>query len=219
MRLERDLGRETESIARLRSSLADTEQRAEQLRQRLDLLAALTIGEEPLTGQPGHDNVVAFPEAQVEPPHGYLRGQAIRRIAVRLLVEHGAEAQPIHYSEWYALLRDAGYDITSRDPLATFLTQIGRSPVVSKGGQPGVYMLDLNAPDRLRTQLAELNAELLALHHGQQTIAEIADVRERRSELVAAIGRVERALEEAIESIGRTPTNDADDRSADMDTP
>lgn len=206
-RLERDLRRETESVAHLRSSLAEAEQRAGQIRERLDLLSALTEGEEHLAGQSSHDNVVAFPEAEVEPPNGYLRGQAIRRVAARLLIEHGAGDQPIHYTEWFQLLQDAGYGIDARVPVATFLTQIGRSPVVSKSGAAGVYQLDLGAAGRLRAHLEELNSELLALHHGQQTIAEIADVRERRSELITAIARIERALEEAIESLGAAPSD------------
>jgi hypothetical protein len=200
-RLERDLRRETENVVRLRSSLAETEQRVEQIRQRLDLLAALTEGEESLAAEPSVDNVVAFPEAGVEPPSGYLRGQAIRRVAARLLIEQGVGDRPIHYAEWFSLLQEAGYGISARDPLATFLTQVGRSPVVTKGGTAGLYLLDLNAAERLRVQLEELNVELLALHRGQQTIAEIADVRSRRGELVAAISRVERALEEAIETL------------------
>jgi hypothetical protein len=207
VRLERELHREVENLGRLRRSLENADKRADQLRERLSLLSTFADGEEPLAGRAASDNVVRFPEADVEPPHGYLKGQAIRILAVRLLIERGLEAKPIHYSQWFSLLRDAGYDISARDPLATFLTQIGRSPVVSRGSEAGVYLLDLTAPERLSVQLNELNAELLALHHGQQTIAEIADVRERRGELVAAISRVERELEEAIESTGRTPNN------------
>lgn len=212
-RLERELRRETENITHLRRTLAEAEQRSEQLRERLSLLSAFTVGEEAQAERAAPDNVVVFPEASAEPPNGYLRGHEIRRVAVRLLIEHGVEGQPIHYSDWFSFLRDAGYDIAARDPLATFLTQIGRSPVVSKGSDAGLYVLDLDAPERLRAQLDELNAELLALHHGQQTIAEIADVRERRGELVAAISRAERALEEAIESTGRMPAAAADDSS------
>lgn len=182
---------------RLRESLEDAEARRAALDERIKVLIDLVGDSEPLAGRAA-DNVVAFPEPASEPARGYLRGYEIRETAVRLLRRAQARAAPIHYSDWFDLLKEAGYGIAARDPLATFLTQIGRSPVVVRGEEPGIYVLDENAPRVLRDQLDELNQELLALHNGQQTIEEIASSRERRSELVTRISRIERALEEAL---------------------
>jgi len=189
-------------VARVRESLAETEARADHLRQRISVLCELAGDQETLAGRADEDNVVRFPEHATEPEHGYLRGQEIRRTAVRLLGELRGDQRPIHYAEWFTLLQEAGYGISGRDPSANFLTQVGRSPVVVRSDEPGTYLLDLAAPKRLREQLDTLNTELLALHNGQQTIEEIASARERRNELVAAITRIERALEEALDSLG-----------------
>ncbi len=199
-RLARDLEQAERLAERLRASLAEAEDRAEALRRRVDLLTELGDAEAP-AGEPGRDNILTFPDTGGEPPHGYLRGREIRIAAVRLLSPANDPPGAIHYAHWFELLGEAGYGIRGRDPLATFLTQIRRSPVVVWADAPGTYRLDLDAPDELRGRLEELNDELLALHNGQQTIESITSARERRSELTATISRVERALEEAIESL------------------
>lgn len=197
-RLLTDLAKIERDADGLRRRLAQTERKAATVRQRLTLLEQL--GGESLTDGPlPRPRLV---EEGPEPRNGWLRGSAIRQAAVRLLASTARPAAPIHYAEWLSLLDDAGYGIQSRDPAAAFLTQIGRSPVVVRTEKPGIYTLDLDAPLRLRDRLAQLNDELLALHEGQQTIDAIATTRQRRSDLIAEIGRVERALEEALESVG-----------------
>ena len=49
-------------------------------------------------------------------------------------------------------MRAAGHEIAGKDPLAVFLTQLSRSPVIRKGTRAGVYELDPTAPQRLRTR-------------------------------------------------------------------
>jgi hypothetical protein len=137
-----------------------------------------------------------------EPARGYLRGAAIRREAVRLLAESEAPEVAIHYTEWLAKFKQAGFGIESRDPAATFLTQISRSAVVARADRPGTYILDLDAPMRLREQLDRLHAELLALRDGQQTLEAIVSTRERRDQVFGEISRTERALEEALSTLG-----------------
>ena len=88
-----------------------------------------------------------------------LRGPAIRETAVRVLTATGG-VEAIHYREWFKLLGAAGYSVAGKDPLAVFLTQISRSPVVRKGTQAGVYELDLESPARLRRELNRLQGEL-----------------------------------------------------------
>jgi hypothetical protein len=200
-RLTRDLDQVDQLAERLRASLVEAEARAKTLQRRLDLLSQLG-GDKPVSRKIGRDNVVDFPS---EPPHGYLRGREIRIAAVRLLTGAIDAAQTIHYSDWFGLLGEAGYGVKGKDPLGTFLTQIGRSPVIVRADEPGTYRLDLDATDQLRERLDGLNDELLALHNGQQTIESIISARERRTELLGTITRVERALEEAIESLGPPP--------------
>ncbi|HWG56963.1 MAG TPA: hypothetical protein VNT58_10625, partial [Gaiellaceae bacterium] len=193
-----DLAKVEREADLLRRRLTLAEERAAAMRQRLALLEQL--GRDAITSEPSPRPRLVEPGA--EPANGWLRGAAIRQVAVRLLAATARPDMPIHYTEWLSLLSDAGYGIQSADPAAAFLTQIGRSPVVVRADKPGLYALDLEAPERLRRRLEQLNDELLALHEGQQTIEEIATTRERRSELIAQIGRIERALEEALEAVG-----------------
>lgn len=114
-----------------------------------------------------------------------------------MLAAHpGREA--LHYREWYELLRAEGFRVAGKDPLAVFLTQLNRSPVVRKGTQAGVYTLDLDAPARLRAQLTERQLQLRQLTSTPASTNDLGSIRERRSMVNAEIGQVEKALEEAI---------------------
>jgi hypothetical protein len=126
-------------------------------------------------------------------------------VAVRLLAASEQARQPIHYSEWFAALGRAGFGVAGQDPLATFLTQISRSPVVEKTDGPGVYRLNLDTPHRLHTRLRELQRELSQLHDGQQTLEAVISIRERRAQITSEIARVERELEEAVAALGIEP--------------
>jgi hypothetical protein len=188
--------------AELRRTLNLVEASAQQLKERLTLL-------EDLAGDVPDDEIKRGSRTRprlvtrrTEPPKGWLRGALIRQVAVRILASSGRSRRPIHYTDWLRLVEDAGYGVSGRDPAATFLTQVGRSSVVARGEQPGTYLLDFDTIAPLRERLALLNDELTSLHHGQQTIEEIASLRERRAELVNDISSVERALEEAIEALG-----------------
>jgi hypothetical protein len=139
--------------------------------------------------------------AEVEPSdgpeaHELLRGPAIRETAVRVLAATGG-VEAMHYREWFKLLRAAGYGVAGKDPLAVFLTQISRSPVVRKGTQAGVYELDFESPARIRRELNRLQTELRDLAADPQSALSLAQVRARREGLTTAIGRLERELEEA----------------------
>jgi septal ring factor EnvC (AmiA/AmiB activator) len=126
-----------------------------------------------------------------------LRGPAIRRAAVRVLLEHPERPEALHYRDWYDAVRAAGYEVAGKDPLAVFLTQLSRSPVVRKGTQSGVYELDRSGPRRLRLRLDELHDELRALTATPSATADLAAIRAQRAELNADISQVEKALEEA----------------------
>lgn len=72
-----------------------------------------------------------------------LQGQRLREEATRILLERRGLQSAIHYREWFGLLADEGFKVAGKDPLATFLTQITRSPVVVRVGERhGTYELD-----------------------------------------------------------------------------
>jgi hypothetical protein len=149
-------------------------------------LSSVSVDERQSTPAAGHREL---------PVIGVLRGPSIRRAAVAILLERRLNA--LHYREWFRLLGDEGYAVEGKDPLAVFLTQISRSPVVRKSTQSGVYELDIEAPDRLRRRIAQLHGELRELTTPSANGVDLGQMRARRREITAAIGHAERALEEA----------------------
>jgi hypothetical protein len=116
---------------------------------------------------------------------------------VRVLISHPERIEALHYRDWYRLVRQAGYAVAGSDPLAVFLTQLTRSPVVHKSTQAGVYAVDRQAPQRIRQRLERLAGELREVTASASGPVELAAVRARRRELDRAISEQERALEEA----------------------
>ena len=135
-----------------------------------------------------------------------LRGPAIRTAAVRVLLAHPSRPEALHYRQWFDLVTEVGYSVAGKDPLAVFLTQLSRSPVVRRGTQSGIYELDLRAPSRLRGRLQDLQAQL-----GELTTAvssettDLSSIRDRRMALTLEISKVERALEEAEQTLTKGP--------------
>jgi hypothetical protein len=124
-----------------------------------------------------------------------LRGAAIRRAAIEVLrARPEGAAAPIHYRAWFEAMRDSGRPVAGKDPLAVFLTQVSRSPLVVRTDEPGVYRLDLSVPGRLREQLAALQRQLAD--------ASAAADRTARDRLVTEVAAVERALDEAEAALG-----------------
>jgi hypothetical protein len=180
-----------EELARIDASLRDLDERA-QLLDRLAGPQATARGDEQPTA--------------VDPTSGRaapkLRGPAIRRAAVEALLALPKRPEALHYRDWYAALRDAGFEVAGKDPLAVFLTQISRSPVIRKSTQPGVYELDTGAAHRLRDRLDRLHENLRALSATPSAATDLAAVRSRRAQIHAEIGHVEKALVEADELLG-----------------
>lgn len=74
--------------------------------------------------------------------HEELRGQKLQEIAVELLRQKRGVGAVVHYRDWYELLLAQGIRVGGRDPIATFLTQIGRAPEVeSVRPRSGLYRL------------------------------------------------------------------------------
>jgi hypothetical protein len=135
-----------------------------------------------------------------------LRGPAVREVAVQVLIAQTEQIEALHYRRWYELVQAAGYAVAGKDPLAVFLTQVTRSPVVRKSSEPGVYEVDRQTPLRIRQRLERLQAELREVALSQAPI-DLATVRARRHELDLAISRQERALEEALRVLRRDVAN------------
>jgi hypothetical protein len=70
-----------------------------------------------------------------------LRGERLREVALQILGQR--DGGPVHYREWYRWLRDEGYAIAGKDPLASFLAQVSRAPQIERvgGGRSGRYQL------------------------------------------------------------------------------
>jgi hypothetical protein len=132
-----------------------------------------------------------------------LKGAQVRETAVRVLVAAAQADQAVHYRTWFELLRRRGYVPAGKDPLATFLTQIGRSPVVRRSTAPGVYSLDQAFPQRARADLEQLRAALGETHEtaGELSVEGIARARKERAAINAKIEAAERSLAEALRSL------------------
>jgi hypothetical protein len=169
----------------------------------LDRLAPAPPDQVPAAQVPvGSGSVTELPGAEV------LRGTAIRETAVRLLAGGPDATRPVHYKRIYELLGEAGYAVAGKDPLATFLTQLSRSPVMRKTTEAGVYQLDPDAPDRLRRRLSDLQAELRAVTANPTVTDDLAEVRRRREQVLAEVAQAERALEEVARVLAGTGTNE-----------
>ena len=75
-----------------------------------------------------------------------LRGERLREVALEVLQRLSASGDPVHYRLWFEALERAGFRVSGRDPLATFLTQITRiDKVESVGRRSGLYRLRVAA--------------------------------------------------------------------------
>lgn len=181
--------------------------RRDELRDQLALLARLADAEDSPFATARSAGKVAHLQAvtSAEPaPKGRLRGARIREVAVLLLASSPNPRRPIHYLQWYELLRSAGYGVDARDPAAAFLTQINRSPVVRRAGAPGVYALDFEAPAGLRERLQRLEAQLAAETAGEGSADDLAASRNRRAALMSSVRAAERELEESLRAFAAT---------------
>jgi hypothetical protein len=130
------------------ANVADQRDRAERLQDLADDARAQAEAQESalreLGGLVGIDPQLSM-DQQLD---ARLRGQRLQEIAVRVLTERHPDGEPIHYKQWYALLREAGYSIGGKDPQATFLSSISRSPHVrSMGRRSGLYVITGDAED------------------------------------------------------------------------
>lgn len=82
------------------------------------------------------------PQLRLERLDKQLHGRRLREVSVEVLRRQIGEGEPIHYREWFSLVRSQGFEVGGKDPLKTFLTGIGRAEGVERlGGRSGLYCL------------------------------------------------------------------------------
>lgn len=81
------------------------------------------------------------PQLRLERLDRELSGQRLREVAVEVLRRRrGRDA--VHYREWFSLVRAEGWEVRGRDPLNSFLTEVGRAGGVERvGRRTGMYRL------------------------------------------------------------------------------
>lgn len=122
-------------------SIAAQRERAERLRGLADQATA-HAEEQERSLQELAELLGIDPQLRLEDLDSRLRGQRLQEIAIAVLSERHADGEPIHYKQWYALLREAGYAVGGKDPLATFLASVSRSSRVrSVGRRSGLYVI------------------------------------------------------------------------------
>jgi hypothetical protein len=175
----------------LKEELARIEADLDALREREEVLAPL-IGEGSENGHP------TTPDGEPSSASERLKGAALReRAARRYYLVHGA-GRALHYRRWFDLLLDEGVEIVGKDPLATFLTNLNRSPVVVRGEESGTYAIDEDAPGRLRDELSERQAELRDLTEViARDVTPTSELQEHRAALLSDIRRLESLIAEA----------------------
>lgn len=131
-------------------------------------------------------------------PGVVLKGSKLRVEATRLLMQHIGPGRATHYRDWYQLFLEAGFVVLGKRPQATFLTAIGRSPIVRRADEPGTYYVDPELAGDLIRELGEVQAELGDL---ESLIARDSNptpaIREHRVKLLATRRHLQARVDEA----------------------
>lgn len=126
---------------RLAARLEQSSERAERLRALAEQATAQVANEERLLA--GLSEILGLDtQTSIDSLDGRLRGRRLREVAVEVLAARHGAGEAIHYRAWFQLLRDAGYSVAGKDPVATFLAQVSRSErVQAVGSRTGLYLL------------------------------------------------------------------------------
>jgi hypothetical protein len=207
-RVERELARLDARREALLAQLTAVDTGREELREQLRVLHRF-LQELPNSSDDNGPRLRAVPSpasGSSTPGIITIRGACIRETAVRVLAGAPEARGPVHYRTWFELFTRQGFMPVGKDPLATFLTQIGRSPVIERTSAGGTYQLDFGFPREARQRLTDLRTALHATHElpPNAGIDAITAARERRAKITSEIEATERALEEALRSLGDT---------------
>lgn len=121
--------------------LVEHRERAELLKRLADQAASQADADERLLSELAGTLGVAC-QLRIEQLDRRLRGQRLQEIAVDILASHLKPGEKVHYRQWFAWVEEKGFKVGGKDPLATFLGQVSRSPrVASAGRRSGLYLL------------------------------------------------------------------------------
>jgi hypothetical protein len=125
----------------LKNRVTEARQRADKLRALADHLdEQASRDEHALCELEGALGIAA--QLQIEQLDRELGGRRLQEIAVAVLAREIKPGQAVHYRDWYALLRAAGYRARGKDPLASFLAQVSRAERIEPiGARSGLYRL------------------------------------------------------------------------------
>lgn len=136
--LESALEAQYEELSR---RLVEHRERSELLKRLADQAAAQADADERLLNELAGTLGIAC-QLRIEQLDRRLRGQRLQEIAVDILASRLKPGEKVHYRQWFAWVEEEGFKVTGKDPLATFLGQVNRSPrVVSAGRRTGLYLL------------------------------------------------------------------------------
>jgi predicted RNase H-like nuclease (RuvC/YqgF family) len=121
--------------------IAELQEKAEALRARADTLEAQATQDAALLREI-EDVLDLAPQLRVDLQTEELRGKKLRQVAVEILRAEVGAGRPIHYRDWFRLVRNGGHRVAGTNPLASFLTVISRSEQVERvGTRSGMYQL------------------------------------------------------------------------------
>lgn len=81
------------------------------------------------------------PQLRLDNGNLRIRGRRLEEIAIAVLADADSSG-PIHYRDWFELLRSRGHLVAGKKPIDTFLAQINRSAHVERvGRRSGLYRL------------------------------------------------------------------------------
>lgn len=130
-----------EQYDELSQRLVEHRDRAELLKRLADQAAAQADTDERLLDELAGTLGIAC-QLRIEQLDRRLRGQRLQEIAVDILAARLEPGETVHYRQWFAWVEEEGFRISGKDPLASFLGQISRSPrIVSAGRRSGLYAL------------------------------------------------------------------------------
>ncbi|MET0559702.1 MAG: hypothetical protein ABW065_13705 [Solirubrobacterales bacterium] len=136
--LERALGEQFEELS---ARVIQHRERAEVLQRLAEQASAQACADERLLEELAGALGNAC-QLRIEQLDRRLRGQRLQEVAVEILASRLPPGATIHYRQWFDWVENEGFRVGGKDPLATFLAQIARSPrVLSAGRRSGLYML------------------------------------------------------------------------------
>lgn len=125
----------------LREAIREARERADRHRAVADALEARVARDEHLLAEI-EELLELRPQLRIEHLDRRLRGQRLCEVAVEVLASERGFEEPVHYRQWFALLRKAGHEVGGKDPVASFLAQVSRAPEVERVGErSGIYRL------------------------------------------------------------------------------